>query len=232
MNPLAEIKKNVKHILAGLPKHVTLVAAAKTRRPEEIKAAVESGVRHLGHNYVQEAAAMRDALKDWEASLEEKPSWHLIGHLQRNKAKNAINLFDVIETIDSVRLAKELEKRLARKQQHMEVLIEVNSGKESAKTGVPPKEVKEPGRQVGAHQHIFVCGLMTMGPAFGDPENARPYFRLTKALFDELAAADLPGVQMRHLSMGMSNSFKQAIEEGANIVRIGTRLFGARPQRD
>jgi hypothetical protein len=233
MEPHATIKEKVKAILSSLPDHVTLVAAAKTRSADEVKAAVEAGVRHLGHNYVQEAQAMRTALAEWQDQLpaDQRPQWHLIGHLQRNKAKHAVTLFDMIETVDSLRLARELEKRLAREQKRMPVLIEVNSGKESAKTGVPPKDVKDLVAQVSAFSHLHVQGLMTMGPATGDPEQARPYFRITKNLFDELAALDRPHVEMRYLSMGMSNSYLQAVEEGANIVRIGTRLFGPRPPK-
>jgi hypothetical protein len=225
-----EIRRRVEEIIGSLPEHVTLVAAAKTRTPEEVRAAIEAGVSHIGHNYVQEAEAMRRALADWEESLAHKPTWHLIGHLQRNKAKRAVGLFDTIETLDSVRLARALQKRLERRDETMPVLIEVNSGKESAKTGVAPGKVRELVEETSKLGLLRVQGLMTMGPAFGDPEDARPYFKLTRQLFEELSSLELENVEMRYLSMGMSNSYEQAVEEGANIVRIGTRLFGPRPK--
>jgi hypothetical protein len=227
-----EIKARVKEIFASLPKNVTLVAAAKTRSPAEVQAAVEAGVQHIGHNYVQEAETMKEELADWEESLAEKPTWHLIGHLQRNKAKRAVGLFDVIETLDSMRLARALQKRLERQEAEMPVLVEVNSGEESAKTGVPPDKVEGLVREASQLGRLRIQGLMTMGPALGDPEDARPYFQLTKKLFDELSARQIPNVEMRFLSMGMSNSYRQAVEEGANIVRIGTRLFGPRPPKN
>jgi len=134
----------------------------------------------------------------------------------------------MIETIDSVKLAEEVNKRCAAIKKIMPVLIEVNSGKELNKTGVLPEEVDKLIKQISSLPNIHVQGLMTMGPVFGDPEDARPYFKTTKLTFDRLSKTGIPNVEMRYLSMGMSNSYKIAIEEGANIVRIGTRLFGAR----
>lgn len=222
------IAERVRAIRASLPSGVLLVAAAKTRAAAEVQSAVEAGVTAVGHNYVQEAEAMRRALRQWEAARPEPIRWHCIGHLQRNKAKRAVAVFDLIETIDSERIARAVDRHCAEAAKTMPVLIEVNSGEESSKTGVPPDEVEPLARTVAGLAHLRLQGLMTMGPAFGDPEDARPYFRLTKELFEHLAAMDLPNVQMRSLSMGMSNSYLVAVEEGANIVRIGTRLFGAR----
>jgi len=214
------IEQAVRRILAALPAAVTLVAAAKTRSPEQVRAAIRAGVTCVGHNYVQDAEAMIPLVP-------EPVRWHLIGHLQRNKAKVAVQLFDMIETLDSWRLAVEIDKRCAAIDKVMPVLVEINSGREASKTGVLPKDVDGLVRRASELPHVRIQGLMTMGPRFGDPENARPYFRATREAFERLAAAGIPNVEMRYLSMGMSNSHQVAIEEGANMVRIGTGLFGA-----
>ena len=223
------IAGRVGQTLASLPSHVLLVAAAKTRTAEEVRAAAEAGVTAVGHNYVQEAETMRRALSEWESQRAAPLRWHLIGHLQRNKSRRAVALFDMIETIDSLRIAQAVDRYCAEIGKVMPVLIEINSGRESSKTGVLPGEVEALARQIARLEHVRLHGLMTMGPQGGDPEDARPYFRLTKALFDRLAALSIENVEMRFLSMGMSNSYPVAVEEGANMVRVGTRLFGARP---
>jgi len=216
------IAEKVKRILQTIPQGVTLVAAAKSRTADEVRAAIHAGVTCVGHNYVQEAARMIPL-------IQEPVRWHMIGHLQRNKVKKAVQLFDMIETVDSWRLAQEIDKRCAALDKVMPVLIEINSGREASKSGVLPEEVDELVRRLSELPHIHIQGLMTMGPRFGNPEEARPYFRATKEAFDRLAAANIPNVEMRYLSMGMSNSYQVAIEEGANMVRIGTLLFGERP---
>jgi len=219
----------VKAIQDTLPPNVLLVAAAKTRDPGEVQAVVEAGITAIGYNYIQEAEVKRQQLREWEVTAAPHPvQWHLIGHLQRNKAKKAVELFDMIETIDSLRLAEAVNRHCVAADKVMPVLIEINSGRESNKTGVPPDQVPTLVREVAALSHLRVLGLMTMGPRFGEPENARPYFRLTKELFDQLSAESIAGAEMKYLSMGMSNSYRHAIEEGANIIRIGTKLFGDR----
>ncbi|MFO7980912.1 MAG: YggS family pyridoxal phosphate-dependent enzyme [Candidatus Aminicenantes bacterium] len=215
------IEENIKKIMEELPEGVELVAAAKTRTPEEVKRAVEAGVEIVGENYVQEAQEAFDAIG-------KKARWHFIGHLQRNKVKKAIKIFDMIETVDSLKLAKEIEKRAARTDKVMTVLIEVNSGKEEQKFGVLPEEVEDLARKIAGFEHLKLQGLMTMGPMVGDPENARPYFVETRRVFNKLKELSIPGVEMKYLSMGMTNSYKIAVEEGANIVRIGTKIFGPR----
>jgi len=212
-----EIIHAVKQILAELPSHVKLVAAAKTRTMEEVNAAIEAGIRILGYNYLQEAEQMY-------TYVGRKARWHMIGHLQRNKVKKAVSLFDMIETVDSERLALAIDRHCAEINKTMPVLIEVNSGNEPAKAGVLPEDVPGLLRKIKNLANIEIQGLMTMGPIYADPEMIRPYFRKTKELFDMLA----PDYNMHYLSMGMSDSYQIAIEEGANIVRIGTRLFGAR----
>lgn len=222
------IAGRVKAVLATVPDGVAVVAAAKTRTPAEVREAVAAGVRVIGHNYVQEAAAMRRAFEAGVGGRGSEVRWHLIGHLQRNKATRAVGLFDMIETMDSMRLARAVDRHCGEIDKVMPVLIEINSGAELSKTGVTADEAAGLVREISNLTHVRVEGLMTMGPASGDPEDARPYFRLTKELFDRLAREGLPNVAMRHLSMGMSNSYRVAIEEGANVVRIGTGLFGPR----
>jgi len=215
------IKESVTEIRNSLPPGVMLVAAAKTRSPEEVQAAIKAGINIVGYNYVQEAERMNQ-------DIGKSVQWHMIGHLQRNKVKKAVTLFDMIETIDSVNLAEAVNKRCASESKIMPVLVEINSGMESNKTGVLPEEVDKLIMQIGGLQNLRIQGLMTMGPRFGNPEDARPYFKATKSAFERLSKADIPNVEMRYLSMGMSNSYKIAIEEGANIIRVGTKLFGER----
>ena len=215
------IDENVKRIISELPAGVDLVAAAKTRTPDEIRRAVDAGIRIIGENYVQEA-------EEAFAALGRIARWHFIGHLQKNKVKKAMPIFDMIETVDSVKLAELIDRECAKLDKTMPVLVEVNSGREPQKSGVLPEEAERLIRDLSEINHIQVLGLMTMGPRFGDPELARPYFQETKRLFDRLSQLDLDNVEMRYLSMGMSNTYEIAIEEGANMVRIGTKIFGKR----
>ena len=215
------IKQNVDEILSALPKQVELVAAAKTRLPEEILEAVEAGVRIVGENYVQEAERAYEVVGN-------KARWHFIGHLQKNKVKKAVRIFDMIETVDSLEIAKEIDKRCAQFGKIMPVLIEINSGREKQKSGVFPENIEQLAKEISAFQNIRVTGLMTMGPRFGNPEDSRPYFIETKKMFERIKKLNLPNVEMKYLSMGMTNSYKIAIEEGANIVRIGSKIFGQR----
>jgi pyridoxal phosphate enzyme (YggS family) len=218
---MSHITENVKRILAGLPDAVELVAAAKTRSPREVMEAVAAGVKIIGENYVQEAEAARTAIGD-------RAQWHFIGHLQKNKVRKAVELFDMIETVDSAELAALINRRAEQAGKLMPVLIEVNSGREPQKSGVLPEETEQLVRGIAGYEHIRVAGLMTMGPAEGDPENSRPFFRETKRVFDHLRHLGLPGVEMKYLSMGMTNSYRVAIEEGASIVRLGSLIFGER----
>lgn len=218
---LEHIKENVRELLKELPPGVELVAAAKQQPPEKILAAIEAGIRIIGENYVQEAA---------EAFLVigKKVQWSFIGHLQKNKVKKAMEIFDIIETVDSLELAAEINKRCAALGKIMPVLIEVNSGREPQKFGALPEEVEPLARAITGLPNLKLRGLMTMGPFEGDPEEARPYFRLTRQLFEQLKALNLPGAELNILSMGMTNSYRVAIEEGATRVRLGTRIFGPR----
>ena len=215
------IEQNIKKILSELPDGVELVAAAKTRQPEEILEVVKSGVRIIGENYVQEAEKAYEVVGN-------RAKWHFIGRLQKNKVKKAVRIFDMIETVDSLKIAKEIDERCAQIGKIIPVLIEVNSGREKQKSGVFPEDTEQLVREISCLQNIRVMGLMTMGPRFGNPEDSRPYFVETKKIFDRVKKLNLPNVDMKYLSMGMTNSYKIALEEGANIVRIGTRIFGER----
>ncbi len=213
--------QNIRRILSELPDGVQLVAAAKTRQPEEILEAVEAGIKIIGENYVQEAERAYKVVGN-------KVKWHFIGHLQKNKATKAVSLFDMIETVDSIEIAREIDKRCSSINKIMNVLIEVNSGREKQKAGVLPENIESLVREVATLPQIRVMGLMTMGPRQGNPEDSRPYFVATKKIFEVIKQLNVPNVEMKYLSMGMSNSYRIAIEEGANIVRLGTALFGER----
>jgi hypothetical protein len=215
------IEENVNKILQELPPGIELMAAAKARTPEEIMRAVQAGVKIVGENYVQEALAVFNVVGH-------RVKWHFIGHLQRNKVKKAVEIFDLIETVDSPELSKEIDKRCSQRKRIMPVLIEINSGREKQKFGIFPEDVEDFIKEISGFKNIKIEGFMTMGPMFGDPEDARPYFVETKKIFDRIKTLNLPGLEMKYLSMGMTNSYRVAIEEGANIVRIGTKIFGPR----
>jgi pyridoxal phosphate enzyme (YggS family) len=214
-------KENIQKILSELPAGVELVAAAKARTPEEILEVVDSGVRIIGENYIQEAERAY-------AAIGNKATWHFIGHLQKNKVKKAVDIFHMIETVDSIEIAKVIDKRCAQIGKVMSVLVEINSGREKQKSGVLSEDAERLAKELTSLQNIKVMGLMTMGPRFGNPEDSRPYFVETRKIFEKIKKLDLPNIEMKYLSMGMTNSYKIAIEEGATTVRIGTKIFGER----
>ncbi len=215
------ITENVKQLLNELPEGVELIAAAKTRTPDEIAEAVAAGIRKIGENYVQEAEKAYQVIGN-------NVEWHFIGHLQTNKVKKAAGLFDMIETVDSVAIAAEIDKRCSQIGKTMPVLIEINSGRETQKAGVYPENAEPLIKAISDMKNIRVMGLMTMGPITGRTEELRACFRQTKKLFDNIKKLALPDVEMRYLSMGMTDSYKIAIEEGANMIRIGSKIFGQR----
>lgn len=218
------IRENVRAVFRELPPHVQLVAAAKSRTPEEVLEAVEAGVRIIGENYVQEAAAAQDFVG-------RAVKWHFIGHLQTNKIRRAVEIFDLIETVDSLKVGLEIDKRSREQGKIMPVFIEINSGREPQKSGVLPEDAFDLAGELARLPGLKVEGLMTMGPETGDPEDSRLFFRLTQEIFGRLREFPIPGVAMVSLSMGMSHSYRVAIEEGANIVRLGTAIFGPRGDR-
>lgn len=200
---------------------VRLLAAAKSQSVELIRAAVAAGVRLIGENYVQEAREKKQAIS---TPLE----WHMIGHLQRNKVKVAVELFDVIETLDSAVLARELDKEGRKRNRTMRAMIEVNLAGEESKSGIPKGQVSTLVAAVGELSHLRVEGLMTVPPFRENLEEIRPYFRELRLLKDELQHLQTPNVNLQELSMGMTHDYAVAVEEGATIVRIGTALFGPR----
>jgi pyridoxal phosphate enzyme (YggS family) len=201
---------------------VRLVAVSKTHPAESVRAAFAAGLRDFGENRVQEAASKRQALADLVAT------WHLVGHLQSNKARVARELFDWVQSVDSLRLAERLAQGPASPGTRLPVLIEVNLGEETSKAGVQAAEAAALAEQIALLGTLDLRGLMVIPPFLENPEGLRPYFRQLRALADEIEKRNLPNVSMRELSMGMSNDFEVAIEEGATIVRVGTAIFGER----
>lgn len=213
------IKENVESLLKEIPKNVIIVAAVKSRRIDETIKAIKAGIQVIGENYVQEA-------EEAFAFMGRKARWHFIGHLQKNKVKKAVKIFDLIETVDSSSMAREIDKRCSSLRKIMSVLCEINIAKEEAKSGIDPGEVEALIREISSLQYVKVRGLMTMGPFMEAPEKIRPYFKKTKEIFEKVKSMHIPNVEMKYLSMGMSDSYRVAIEEGANIIRIGTKIFG------
>lgn len=204
------------------PEDVRLIAVSKTVSPERIRQAYEAGLRDFGENRVQEADAKRPALSDLTAT------WHLVGHLQTNKAKPARQLFHWVHSLDSLRLAQKLDESVVCSGERLPVLIQVNLGEEAAKSGVRAEEVLQLAEQVSSLSTLELRGLMVLPPFFEDAEQARPFFGRLRELAERVRAAHLPNVAMDELSMGMSHDFEVAVEEGATIVRVGTAIFGPR----
>ena len=216
------IKQNVVELLAELPEGVQLVAAAKARTTQEVLEAVQAGIKIIGENYVKEAKEAHELVGD-------RAKWHFIGTLRKhNVRKTVLEIFDMIETVDSLEIAREIDKKCAQIGKIMPLLIEVNSGRERQKSGVLPEDVERLVREISGLKNTKIMGLMTMGPRFGNPEDSRPYFAETRMIFEKIEALKLPNVEMKYLSMGMTNSYQVALEEGANIIRIGTKIFGER----
>jgi pyridoxal phosphate enzyme (YggS family) len=207
------------------PDNITLMAVSKTFPPERIREAHAAGLRVFGENRVQEFAGKADALRDLAGA-----DWHLIGHLQTNKAAKAAELFTAIDSVDSVRLGEKLNDTAEKAGKTLPVLIEINVGGEEAKSGVAPgsAELEKILAEARNWKHLWVRGLMTVPPFTDDPEGARPFFRQLRKMRDQIAACRLPAISMDVLSMGMSHDFEVAIEEGSTCVRVGTAIFGER----
>jgi len=218
------ITDNVHTLLRSIPPGVIVEAAAKTRTANEIIEAVAAGITTIGENYLQESIDVINEVGDIA-------KWHYIGQLQKGKIKKIVDLFDMIETVDSFEAASRIDKYAALQDKVMPVLVGINSGKESQKSGVYPLDALEVVQSISELENVRILGLMTMGPWMEDSEKLRPYFSLTRALFDKLSAQNIPNVKMEVLSMGMSASYRVAIEEGANLVRIGEGIFGSRKYR-
>jgi pyridoxal phosphate enzyme (YggS family) len=206
------------------PEEVRVVAVTKTVGPERIQEAVGAGLTLLGENRVQEAAPKIESVRG-------DVTWHMVGHLQRNKVKKAVGMFDMIQSVDSLGLAEEVDRRSGGIGKRMEVLVEVNTSREDTKFGITPEETLDLVGQMSHLKHIAVRGLMTIG-AFTDDEGVvRSCFKTLRRLAGDVREADIPGARMDILSMGMTSDFEMAIEEGSNMVRIGTAIFGPRQAR-
>ena len=208
-------------IISQIPSHVTIVAAAKTQSVATIQAAYDAGLRQFGHNYLQEAVAMKP-------HLPKDITWRMIGHLQRNKLNKALETVHTLDTLDSLRTATSLNAKCEAAGIIFPVMIEVNSAREERKAGVLPDNVLEFAEQLIPLKNLQLTGLFTMGAAFTAPQAQRPYFKLTKQLFDDLKQKEASNFTIENLSMGMSASYEIAIEEGASMIRLGTILFGRR----
>ncbi len=227
VNPIAQNLEEVRAAIAAAaqrsgrdPGSVRLVAVSKTVDLERIRAAIDAGQDLFGENYLQEA-------RDKIAALGRQVSWHLVGSLQSNKAREAVELFDLIHAVDRLKLARALDAAAARLGKVQDVLIQVNQAGEATKSGVAPAAAPALLQEVARLPHLRVLGLMTMPPWFPDPEAARPYFRALRELRDHLRG--LTGLPLTELSMGMSGDFAVAVEEGATLVRVGTAIFGPAP---
>lgn len=203
------------------PRAIKLLAACKSQSAAQIQAAIEAGIRNFGENYVQEAQAKRAVIK-------EPVEWHMIGHLQRNKVRAALELFDLIESLDSLELAGELDKEGRKRGKMVRAYVEVNLGGEESKSGIASAQVEPLLRAAGEFSNLSIEGLMAVPPFRENPEEVRPYFRRLKELQAGLMALKLPHGELKELSMGMSHDYPVAIEEGSTLVRIGTAIFGPR----
>jgi pyridoxal phosphate enzyme (YggS family) len=209
------------NVLRRVPAGVTVVAATKGRTPEEIREAIRAGISHIGENYVQDAVAKR-------ALVSEPATWHMIGRLQRNKATKATDIFDWVQTVDSLELVERLDAAAARAGKTLPILVQVNIGREPRKAGALPEAVLSLVAEVSRFSHLVVRGLMAIPPLPERPEDSRPYFRALRQLRDELNR-ERSGNALDVLSMGMSTDWEVAVEEGATVIRLGTALFEPRP---
>ncbi len=204
------------------PEEIRLVAVSKTKSVETVARGIAAGITDLGENYIQEAREKIAALSSHDVT------WHFIGHLQSNKARYAVGLFDLIHTIDSVKLAHEVNRQALRQGIVQKVLIQVNIGQEATKSGVLAEETTALALAVSSLDNLSLEGLMTLPPMFNAPEQARPCFAAVRKLAEKIAAEQIPNIRMAELSMGMTGDFEAAIAEGATIVRVGTAIFGER----
>jgi len=220
------VRDNYIKVRKEIPSYVKIVLAAKTRATEEIEEAISAGAVIIGENYIQEAVKAYNDLGRKAGKIK----WHFIGKLQKNKINKALKIFDTVQTIDSYEIARVLNRRAEGLNKTLAVFIEINIGNEITKQGVNPdyETVKELAIEISQLKYLKLEGLMTMGPLSGNPESVRPYFKMAKDIFERIKKLQLPNVRMKYLSMGMSNSYRAAIDEGANIVRLGTAVFGKR----
>ncbi len=204
------------------PETVRLVSVSKTIPAETVKKAIDAGANILGENYIQEARTKFNDLSAYPVS------WHFIGHLQTNKAKYAVRIFDLIHSVDSFKLALELDKQAGKTGKIQDILIQVNVAGESSKSGASVQNTLNLVKEISILDNLAIKGLMTMPPFFNVPEKVRPFFKDLRNLRDSIRKEEIQNVVMDELSMGMTGDFEAAIEEGATLVRIGTAIFGER----
>lgn len=204
------------------PGNIQLIAVTKKKNIKTIEEGIKAGASHLGENYIQEAIDKINVLG------KDRVCWHFIGHLQSNKAKLAVQYFEYIHTVDTFKLAKEINKQAEKINKVQKILLQVNIAQEETKSGTNTKEAIDLAKQICSLANISLQGLMCMPPYFSNPEQARIYFKQLFQIKEQIAADQSDNVSMKHLSMGMSNDFKVAIEEGATMVRVGTAIFGSR----
>lgn len=222
---IAAVRKNINDSMAkrldSLKDHVLLVAVTKNHDIYAMRKAIDTGITHVGENRVQEA-------KEKHETLDRDVVWHLIGHLQTNKAKQAVKLFDMIHSIDSIHLAEAVNSAAAGIDKVQDVLVQVNLAREESKTGVDIDELDELLYRVDELDNLRLRGLMLIAPNYEDVEDCRPLFRKMREIFEKVKEMPLKTANIEYLSMGMTHDYKIAIEEGANIVRVGTAIFGQR----
>ncbi|WP_432665190.1 YggS family pyridoxal phosphate-dependent enzyme [Wukongibacter baidiensis] len=218
------VKDNIKKACEKVnrsPEEVNLIAVTKTIDAERINTALRTSIKNIGENKVQEIMEKYD-------KIECEPNWHLIGHLQTNKVKYIIDKVDMIHSVDSIKLAKEIDKRAKKVSRVMDVLVQVNIADEDTKFGLAEDELDGFIKEISILENVRVQGLMAIVPYVIDPEDVREHFRKMKDIFDRLKNSTFKNVYMNYLSMGMTNDYMVAIEEGANMVRVGTGIFGER----
>ena len=222
---IEQVKKRINDTAEACKRPVAsirLVAVSKTMPAEVVRDAIEAGILELGENYIQEAKEKINALATFPVT------WHFIGHLQSNKAKYAVRLFDLIHSVDSLKLARELDKQAGKVDKIQQILVQVNISAEETKSGIAADEAIALISAISQMKNLSVQGLMTMPPYFYQPEKVRPFFAALRKLRDEIDGRRIPNVSMAELSMGMTGDFEVAIQEGATLVRIGTAIFGKR----
>lgn len=229
---MADVKANIEKVKQQIeaaarragrdPNEVILLAATKDVPVQLIEQAIQSGISYIGENRIQEASTKFELLKEKYPQV----NWHFIGHLQRNKVKSALEIFSTIESVDSRRLIEEVGRRAQQSGRSIDIFIEVNVSGEESKFGVSPEDAEEIISFASAFKSLKVKGLMAVPPFFDDPEKARPYFRKLKEFREEIKKLNIPNVDIKYLSMGMTDDFEVAVEEGSNIVRVGRGIFG------
>jgi pyridoxal phosphate enzyme (YggS family) len=229
MNNIKDRLQNVRDRINGAaldcgrnPDSIRLIAVSKTVSANIVEEAIKAGVTILGENYVQEARDKISTLSEYSTS------WHFIGHLQSNKAKYAVKLFDLIHSVDSIKLAREINKQAHKYDKRQQILIQVNISQEKTKSGASADETADLINEISGFENIAIKGLMTMPPFFNQPDRVRPFFAALRDLRDQISKSAIPGVSLDELSMGMTGDFEVAIAEGATMVRVGTAIFGER----